>query len=125
MELCWSNQWKAVCDDGWGLEEAITVCRELGYLNSNGMSLNLIGETNNIIMWFTHSKGRAIAVSGSYFGDAQEIHQLQQWNCEYTATTLAHCTKTIAHQHCSASETAGVYCKGELVRTYIPMSSQL
>ena len=37
VELCWSNQWKAVCDDGWGLEEAITVCRELGYLNSNGM----------------------------------------------------------------------------------------
>ena len=49
MELCWSNQWKAVCDDGWGLEEAITVCRELGYLNGNGMSLILIGETNNIM----------------------------------------------------------------------------
>ena len=35
VKLCWRNQWKAVCDDGWGIEEAITVCRELGYLNSN------------------------------------------------------------------------------------------
>ena len=126
MELCWSNQWKAVCDDGWGLEEAIIVCRELGYLNGNGMSLNLIGETSNIIMCmvYTHSKGRAIAVSGSYFGDAQEIHQLQQWDCESTTTSLAYCNKAMvnADQHsvCSASETAGVYCQGELVCTLHP-----
>ena len=37
VELCWDSQWKAVCDDGWGQEEANTVCRELGYLNNNGI----------------------------------------------------------------------------------------
>ena len=36
VELCWDNQWKAVCDDGWDQAEAITVCRELGYINNNG-----------------------------------------------------------------------------------------
>ena len=59
-------------------------------------------------------KGHALAVSGSHFGDAQDIHQLKQWNCEPTDTSdsLAHCSKSIAHEPCSSSETAGVYCQG-------------
>ena len=112
VELCWSNRWKAVCDDGWGIEEAITVCRELGYLNQNG---------NHITTCFPHLfvivhclKGRAIAVTGSHFGDAQEIHQLKQWNCQSTETTIAYCGKAIAYRYCSGSETAGVYCQGGL-----------
>ena len=38
VEMCWNHQWKAVCDSGWDQAEANTVCRELGYLNSNGIS---------------------------------------------------------------------------------------
>ena len=34
-ELCWNNQWKAVCDSGWDQAEARTVCTERGYLPSN------------------------------------------------------------------------------------------
>ena len=64
-------------------------------------------------------KGHAIAVSGSHFGDAQEIHQLKQWNCEPTDTSLAYCSKSIAHESCSSSETAGVYCQGtQLIVTH-------
>ena len=54
----------------------------------------------------------AIAVTGSHFGNAQEIHQLKQWNCEATDTVLAYCGKTIAQSPCSPSQTAGVYCQG-------------
>ena len=35
VELCWNNQWKAVCDSGWDQAEARTVCTELGYLTNN------------------------------------------------------------------------------------------
>ena len=30
VEILFGDEWGGVCDDGWGQEEAIVVCRELG-----------------------------------------------------------------------------------------------
>ena len=68
----------------------------------------------NIVNAFTV---HAIAVTGSHFGNAQEIHQLKQWNCEATDTVLAYCGKTIALSPCSPSQTAGVYCQGTVEKS--------
>lgn len=31
VEVLFGDSWGGVCDDGWGLEEANIVCRQLGY----------------------------------------------------------------------------------------------
>ena len=34
VEVCLNNQWGTVSDDGWSIDDARTVCRQLGYSTS-------------------------------------------------------------------------------------------
>ena len=35
-EICWSGQWKTVCDNNWSVNEARVVCRQLGFATHQG-----------------------------------------------------------------------------------------
>ena len=44
VEICINNAWGTICDDGFTRAEALVVCRQLGKLQTEGMS-----------GWITHS----------------------------------------------------------------------
>ena len=31
VEVCMNNSWHSICDDSWGGNDAIVVCKQLGY----------------------------------------------------------------------------------------------
>lgn len=39
VEVCISNHWGTICDDGWSSNEATAVCQQLGFTNGSAQSL--------------------------------------------------------------------------------------
>ena len=44
MEICLQGVWGSVCDDGWGDEDSLVACRQLGFNSKEGMiNINIAG----------------------------------------------------------------------------------
>ncbi|CAH2321870.1 neurotrypsin-like [Pelobates cultripes] len=87
VEVFLNDEWGSVCDDGWTDNDAVVVCRQLGY------------------------RGLAKARTMAYFGEGQGPIHLDNVDCSGSENTLAECNKQDSGIHnCWHNEDAGVIC---------------
>ncbi|XP_036003938.1 deleted in malignant brain tumors 1 protein-like [Fundulus heteroclitus] len=90
VEVYYSNGWQTVCDDGWDLNDAQVVCRQLGC----GTAL--------------------IATHSAYFGKGTDKIVFDDVACMGSETHLIQCSKRGYLSHdCTHNQDAGVICSGE------------
>ena len=90
MEVKYQGQWGTVCDDGWGIQDAQVVCRQLGC-------------------------GQAVSAHGSArFGRGNGTILLDDLACSGSESFLTECRHSgIGTHNCGHSDDAGVVCEGE------------
>ena len=78
-------QWSTICDDGWDDNDAVVVCKQLGY--SGG--------------------------SASYFGQGTGPALMTNVNCSRNEISIFGCSGNDRASTCSSGKDAGVVCVGE------------
>ena len=95
MEVLYNNrgvvEWGTICDDGWDINDARVVCRQLNFVTA------------------------LKAVSSSEFGRGTGPIWLDNVDCMGNEENLANCSLGVIGVHdCTHSEDAGVVCLSEL-----------
>ena len=87
VEVHYNGKWGTVCDDGWDLNDAQVVCRQLGF-------------------------GTAIAArDNAFYGQGSGQIWLDELNCTGTELTIEYCSHNgWGNQNCSHKEDASVKC---------------
>ena len=90
VEVHHNGVWGTVCDDGWEIEDARVVCRELGF------------------------PGATTSHVGAFFGQGNGTIWLDDVRCRGAETSLSSCSHRSwgSLGSCSHSEDAGVVCEG-------------
>ena len=89
VEVYHNGTWGTVCDDGWDLQDAAVVCRQLDYINATA----------------AHGSARFGAGSGPIL--------FSELACIGNESTITECHHLLTGVHnCTHSEDVGVVCEG-------------
>ena len=92
VEVYHSGTWGTVCDDDWDLQDATSVCRELGYIKATA------------------------AVRPARFGSGSGPILFSEVACVGDESTITECDHHSTGGHnCSHKEDVGVVCEGQSV----------
>ncbi|XP_048379655.1 deleted in malignant brain tumors 1 protein-like isoform X2 [Stegostoma tigrinum] len=96
VEVYYNNSWKAICDNGWDIDDANVVCRQLG-----------CGQARS-------------APGGAHFGMEPGDFWSYTVKCKGTESNLIQCQATsMEGDHCSLGYTASVICSGLYSNEYL------
>ena len=110
MEVCLSQRWGTVSDNGWSTVDAQVVCAQLGYNTQGKYNYILIVESYYCISssWCLHLG--ATHHSDAYFGQGIGQILLDNVGCSGLETKLVSCSYTTPTSSDYHSEDAGVSC---------------
>ena len=92
VEVYYNNTWGTVCDDGWDLNDAAVVCRELGF------------------------SGAIISSCCATLGQGNGTIWLDDVGCSGSERSLSTCSHGGWGRHnCGHGDDAGVYCQCEFI----------
>ena len=95
MEIYHDGQWGTVCDDGWDINDARAVCRQLGFSSASQYKRN------------------------AYFGEGSGKIWLDDVVCTGSEIFLKDCSHPGWETHnCGHDEDAGVICYGTIYFKY-------
>lgn len=86
MEVYYNGNWGTVCDDGWNLNNANVVCRQLGF------------------------KGAYLETLKSFFGIGEGPIHFDDVACAGNESLLIDCPRAEGRSNCNHTEDAGVIC---------------
>ena len=120
VEVCKSNVWGTVCDDGWNREDARVVCRQLGYSIASksfkslrGIKFNYVVEkivqVNDIRKLFI-LLSLSVSIDRAFFGPGYGVTALNNVQCVGTESRLVDCISSTISRVCPHTEDAGVKC---------------
>ena len=90
VEVYYNGEWGTVCDDGWDLNDAQVVCRQLGF----DLAIDVIDATVS-----------------AYYGQGSGQIWLGNVNCVGNESTVVNCSHDgWGNYSCSHGEDAGVKC---------------
>ena len=90
VEVYFNSEWGTVCDDGWDLNDATVVCKQLGF------------------------EGAVSATVEAHFGVGSGTIGLDNVNCIGNESSILDCSRNIWGSHnCQHKEDAGVECRNQ------------
>ena len=87
VEVYDSGEWGTVCDDGWDINDANVVCRQLGFSRASG------------------------APRGAKYGQGSGTIRVDDVNCQGDEASLLECSYELHTSDCSHSDDASVECE--------------
>ena len=91
VQVCMNNAWGSVCNNRFGTNDAVVVCRQLGFPTTGAVAF------------------RDTSVFSSTTGPVF----LDHLDCQGTEPNVMECSKIIGLSECDSPEIAGVQCIGE------------
>ena len=115
VEVCIDDWWGTVCDDLWDNTDATVVCKQLGYMHTGGLYLQVQLDLEYFcsITRFLYATG-GTAYSDAHFGAGSGPIFLDDVQCTSSDSKLVECySRPILSHNCLHSADAGVGCKGK------------
>ena len=114
MEICLSDQWKAVCGSNWSSLEAQVVCEQLGYAHQGAIYIHafmLCGSVLTVRVYTVYiSSTGAVPLTQAAFGQGLGMI-VEDVRCNGTERRLIDCSiRDVPDGQCSRNEDAGVRC---------------